>query len=451
MHAVQIVSVPAGATARFSPRTSQPSFSGPQSRPDEQPVPQWLKEFGLCFATNMALGWEAPCRLQLLFKSQPNISQQTVLTVLEQLFAANHQEEERKAHLRRQVARLLDHPRLFQHTPFGQQEAVSFFSSITEGNTTWQMLERAYPWLYYTAYSYPVTYLDYVFLLQRLDREELFTDGAYRLYMKLVDTANPGGGKPWPVEFVKADPWVAEMCRCSVNPMKARRDELKRRGLIWFDPGGAGRGVTTKYRLLDGKKVSESDTLPGIMVSDSDTLRLEKAGKVSEKVSGKVSESDTPCIEYKKEEKMNTARRAVSALHSFAKNDVASDVSFELFWDAFAKKVDRVKSEKAWAKLTQAHRLEAFAKVPAYVADTPELRYRKNPLTWLTGQCWRDERDPAAEERAAPGYSAAPNSSPRPVNSNSVLDPEAVAANAAAAQTAMHQRIVDRQQRQVPA
>ena len=399
----------------------------------------------------MALSWEAPCRLRLLFKAPPNIPQHAVLTVLEQLFTANQQEEERKAHLRRQVARLLDHPWLFQHTPFGQQEAAGFFSSIMEGNTTWQMLERAYPWLYYKAYSCPVTYLDYVFLLQRLDREELFTDGAFRLYMKLLDVANPGGGKVWPVEFVKADPWVAEMCGCSVNPMKARRDELKRRGLVWFDPGGAGRGVTTKYRLLNGKKVSESDTLPGIMASDSDTLRLEKAGKVSEKVSGKVSESDTPYIEYKKEEKINTARRAVSALHSLAKNDVANDVPFELFWEAFAKKVDRVKSEKAWVTLTQAHRLEAFAKVPAYVADTPELRYRKNPLTWLNGQCWRDERNPAAEVWAAVGYSAAPNSSPRPVNTNSVLDPEAVAANAAAAQTAMRQRVDERQQRQVPA
>lgn len=143
MHAVQIVFVPAGATARFSPRTSQPGFSGPQSRPDEQPVPQWLKEFGLCFATNMALGWEAPCRLQLLFKSQPNIPQHAVLTVLEQLFTTNQQEEERKAHLRRQVARLLDHPRLFQHTPFSQQEAVGFFSCITEDDASLQMLELA--------------------------------------------------------------------------------------------------------------------------------------------------------------------------------------------------------------------------------------------------------------------------------------------------------------------
>lgn len=146
MHAVQIVSVPAGTTTRFSLRTAQPSFGGPQSRPDEQPAPQWLKEFGLCFARNMALEWEAPRKLQMLFNVQPNIPQPAVLTLLEQLFTASQQqEEERKAHLGQQIAHLiLNHPQLFQQTPFGRQEAAGFVACITEEDTTWPMLERDY-------------------------------------------------------------------------------------------------------------------------------------------------------------------------------------------------------------------------------------------------------------------------------------------------------------------
>lgn len=116
MQTIQIVPVPAGITARFSPRTAQPGFSGPQLRPDEQPTPDWLKELGLCFANNMVLGWEAARKLNMVFNAKPNIPQPAVLTLLEQLFAANQQQEEvRKAHLRRQIAHLiLDHPQLFQ-------------------------------------------------------------------------------------------------------------------------------------------------------------------------------------------------------------------------------------------------------------------------------------------------------------------------------------------------
>lgn len=66
-------------------------------------------------------------------------------------------------------------------------------------------------------------------------------------------------------------------------------------------------------------------------------------------------------------------------------------LTFEKFWDLYGKKVDKEKCCKRYAKVTEKDR-EIIAKVlPVYVASTPEVTYRKNPLTWLNGQCWRDE------------------------------------------------------------
>ena len=42
-------------------------------------------------------------------------------------------------------------------------------------------------------------------------------------------------------------------------------------------------------------------------------------------------------------------------------------------------------------KLTDAEINQALDKVDAYVASTPYVQFRKNPLTWLNGKCWNDE------------------------------------------------------------
>jgi hypothetical protein len=64
---------------------------------------------------------------------------------------------------------------------------------------------------------------------------------------------------------------------------------------------------------------------------------------------------------------------------------------FDLFWDAYGKKEDRKKCEAKWGKLTAEQQLKALSHAPAYVLSTPEVRYRKNPLTYLNGECWEDE------------------------------------------------------------
>ena len=54
---------------------------------------------------------------------------------------------------------------------------------------------------------------------------------------------------------------------------------------------------------------------------------------------------------------------------------------FEEWWNAYNKKRGRKKAEAKWKKLS----------LNDNVASTPDPVYRKDPLTYLNGECWNDE------------------------------------------------------------
>lgn len=64
---------------------------------------------------------------------------------------------------------------------------------------------------------------------------------------------------------------------------------------------------------------------------------------------------------------------------------------FEEFWNMYEKKVERKSCMNKFLKLN----LETIEKIllvlPEYIKSTPEVKFRKNPETWLNGECWNDE------------------------------------------------------------
>lgn len=65
--------------------------------------------------------------------------------------------------------------------------------------------------------------------------------------------------------------------------------------------------------------------------------------------------------------------------------------SFEIFWNAYDKKVGRKNAENAWRRLTKSEKRMAINSVGEYVKSTPTIKYRKNPATWLNANGWEDE------------------------------------------------------------
>lgn len=82
-------------------------------------------------------------------------------------------------------------------------------------------------------------------------------------------------------------------------------------------------------------------------------------------------------------EKQNNRNVSRNTLNNFSE--------FQEFWNTYRKKVDRVKCERAFAKLTPTELQAIKEKLPRYVALTPDPQYRKNPLTWINGKCWQDD------------------------------------------------------------
>ena len=72
---------------------------------------------------------------------------------------------------------------------------------------------------------------------------------------------------------------------------------------------------------------------------------------------------------------------------------------FALFWDQYGKKVDRKKCQSKFRKLKPEDLKKMRTHVPEYVLSKPDPQYRKNPLTYLNGECWNDEIILSQEQR----------------------------------------------------
>lgn len=65
--------------------------------------------------------------------------------------------------------------------------------------------------------------------------------------------------------------------------------------------------------------------------------------------------------------------------------------SFDDFWDLYNKKQDKPKCIKKWEKIKQGAREKIMEHLELYVRSTPDIQYRKNPITYLNNESWNDE------------------------------------------------------------
>lgn len=71
--------------------------------------------------------------------------------------------------------------------------------------------------------------------------------------------------------------------------------------------------------------------------------------------------------------------------------EILDPYSFEVFWDLYDKKVERIKCERKWNKLPAEERKKAIEYIPMYRQAQPNKQYRKNPDTFINNKSWNDE------------------------------------------------------------
>lgn len=70
-------------------------------------------------------------------------------------------------------------------------------------------------------------------------------------------------------------------------------------------------------------------------------------------------------------------------------NDI--NINFSEFWNLYNKKTGRKDCEKKWNKLKDSEREEIIKTLPTYIKSTPDIQFRKNPITYLNQRTWEDE------------------------------------------------------------
>ncbi|MDX1117045.1 hypothetical protein GOL29_03215 [Sinorhizobium medicae] len=86
---------------------------------------------------------------------------------------------------------------------------------------------------------------------------------------------------------------------------------------------------------------------------------------------------------------------------------MTKEEQFEAFWRGYPRRVAKGAARKAFDKAIKKTTLESMLKaITEYVAKKPEKIDFKHPATWLNGECWDDEWEPAQARVQRPTYGA---------------------------------------------
>lgn len=96
-------------------------------------------------------------------------------------------------------------------------------------------------------------------------------------------------------------------------------------------------------------------------------------------VGGSVGGIEPPCLQVEVEVKEKVKYISLSLENDFNK-----------FWNIYNKKNDSKRCKDKFIKLPKKDIEKILEVVSDYVVLTPDVKFRKNPLTWLNGKCWND-------------------------------------------------------------
>lgn len=73
------------------------------------------------------------------------------------------------------------------------------------------------------------------------------------------------------------------------------------------------------------------------------------------------------------------------------KSEFCAKDFFDSFWKKYNKKIDKKKCESKFSKLKEKDVNKILDTLDLYLKANKDVSFRKNPLTYLTGECWNDE------------------------------------------------------------
>lgn len=180
--------------------------------------------------------------------------------------------------------------------------------------------------------------------------------------LKICDNADDDTGLCWPSAGN-----IAAHCEMSKSTVRKYINDLVEDGVLVKQARKKGKmNQSNLYKVVEKKLKDNIKDKPKGMPSDDICMPSDDIGVCRDT-------APEPIIKKPIKESTNALSR------------------FREFWDLYDKKVDRAKCERKWKRITEKQKNKIFEVLPNYIKQTPDKQYRKNPHTWLNGQCWEDE------------------------------------------------------------
>lgn len=217
--------------------------------------------------------------------------------------------------------------------------------------------------------------------------QEILTPNAFSLMIRLYRMTEGYDGKPKAL----ANAYFQKTCNMSKNTVTRALSELEEKGLIYTKK----RPRACTLYLINLEKMDDIfQEIRAEMISEFDD-ESQNLGNIE----NHESQNMTQCFpKYDLHVSQNMGTNKENNKHNIIKEntlsecDVKNDViSFDDFWNLYNKKVGRAYCEKKWLKLKDSEKELILQRLPAYIASTQDIQYRKNPLTYLNGRHWEDE------------------------------------------------------------
>lgn len=157
--------------------------------------------------------------------------------------------------------------------------------------------------------------------------------------------------------------------------------------------------------LLSKKVIKEIDGFIKIYFLDEQfEYVLDKSEKARESVKKRWSKRNAIVLEPNNDSNTNVLetyneRNTEEKRREEKREDKELIYSFDEFWKTYNKSTDKKKCSDKFYKLSVEDLEGIKLNLPKYILSTPDVQYRKNPLTWLNGKCWNDEVSTPQQEQ----------------------------------------------------
>jgi len=121
---------------------------------------------------------------------------------------------------------------------------------------------------------------------------------------------------------------------------------------------------------------------------------------------------ENPTLENPMVGKSNVGKSNPLVIKTFSKKELIVknivDERFEKFWNLYGKDIQKEKCYSEWKFINTIDKDKILNTLPNYIASTPDVQFRKHPLTYLRNKGWLDEvfipksQNPFSEAKDSP-------------------------------------------------